>query len=160
VQITNAGPAAVALTTAITGDFILQNQCPVALAAGSSCELLVSFAPSQPGVREGLLSISAGGAFSPTNITLTGTATSAMSRLVRRNSRPSPLPTPAPDRLQSTASQVSRRLWQPLPAASRSHPLRAALSRSGIPRSTSSPLAAVRHRCGRTPASSPSRATP
>ena len=74
VQITNTGPTAVALTATITGDFSLQSQCPVPLAASSSCSLLVSFAPSQPGVREGLLSISAGGAFSPTTVMLTGTA--------------------------------------------------------------------------------------
>lgn len=74
VQITNSGPTAVNLAAAITGDFALEDQCPATLAAGSSCSLLVSFAPSQPGVREGLLSVSAGGAFSPTTVMLTGTA--------------------------------------------------------------------------------------
>jgi len=74
VQITNTGPTAVAVTASITGDFALQNQCPATLAASSSCNMLVSFAPAQPGVREGLLNISAGGAFSPTTVTLSGTA--------------------------------------------------------------------------------------
>jgi hypothetical protein len=74
VQVTNSGPTAVALTATITGDFTLQSQCPATLASGSSCSLLISFAPSQPGVREGLLSISAGGSFSPTTVMLTGTA--------------------------------------------------------------------------------------
>lgn len=74
VQITNTGPTAVALTTTITGDFTFQNQCPATLGSSSSCSVLVSFAPSQPGLREGLLSISAGGAFSPTTVMLSGTA--------------------------------------------------------------------------------------
>lgn len=74
VQIINTSPTAVAIAATITGDFSFQNQCPATLAASSSCNLLVSFAPSQPGVREGLLSISAGGAFSPTTVTLSGTA--------------------------------------------------------------------------------------
>ena len=74
VQVTNTGPTPVSFTAMITGDFSLQNQCPSTLAAGSSCSLLISFAPSQPGVREGLLSISAGGAFSPTTVMLSGIA--------------------------------------------------------------------------------------
>jgi hypothetical protein len=78
VQVTNSGPTPVALSASITGDFTLESQCPASLASGSSCELLVSFAPSQPGVREGLLSVSAGGAFSPTTIALGGTATAIL----------------------------------------------------------------------------------
>jgi hypothetical protein len=78
VQVTNSGPTPAALSASITGDFTLESQCPPALSSGSSCELLVSFAPSQPGVREGLLSISAGGAFSPTTVTLSGTATAIL----------------------------------------------------------------------------------
>ena len=78
VQITNTGPTAVPLTATITGDFTLQNQCPATVAPSSSCELLVSFAPSQPGLREGLLSISAGGTFSPTTVMLTGTASAIL----------------------------------------------------------------------------------
>jgi hypothetical protein len=74
VQITNAGPTAIALTATITGDFTFENQCPATLAASASCSILVTFAPSQPGVREGLLSISAGGVFSPTTVMLSGTA--------------------------------------------------------------------------------------
>ncbi len=58
VQITNTGPTPVPITPVITGDFTLQNQCPAAVPASSSCDLLIGFAPSEPGVREGLLSIS------------------------------------------------------------------------------------------------------
>lgn len=79
VQITNTGPTAVSIAATITGDFTMQNQCPTNIASGASCNLLVSFAPSQPGVREGLLSISAGGAFSPTTIALSGTANPILS---------------------------------------------------------------------------------
>ena len=78
VQITNSGPTSVSISASITGDFTLESQCPPALASGTSCELLVSFAPSQPGVREGLLSVSAGGSFSPTAVALSGSATAIL----------------------------------------------------------------------------------
>jgi hypothetical protein len=78
VQITNSGPTPVSISASITGDFTLESQCPAALTAGASCELLVTFAPSQPGVREGLLSVSAGGAFSPTTVALSGNATAIL----------------------------------------------------------------------------------
>ncbi len=78
VEITNTGPTAVAVTQSITGDFTLQSQCNAIVPAASSCDLLISFAPSQPGLREGLLSISAGSGFSPATITLSGTATAIL----------------------------------------------------------------------------------
>jgi len=79
VQVLNTGAAAVSLTAAITGDFVLNNECPATLPAGASCELLVSFAPSAPGPREGVLSVGVGGGFSPALVALSGTATNILS---------------------------------------------------------------------------------
>ena len=79
VQIRNTGATAVPLAITLTGDFVLQSQCPATLGAGATCELLISFAPSQPGPRDGLLSISVGGGFSPSLVALSGTATSILS---------------------------------------------------------------------------------
>jgi hypothetical protein len=78
VEVLNTGAAAVSLTVAVTGDFVLNNECPATLAAGGSCELLVSFAPSEPGPREGVLSLGVGGGFSPALVALNGTATNIL----------------------------------------------------------------------------------
>ncbi len=58
----------------MSGDFALQSGCPTTLAAGSSCQLLVTFAPSQPGTRQGLLSVTGGSGFAPFYVPLGGTA--------------------------------------------------------------------------------------
>jgi hypothetical protein len=78
VVLTNSGSAAFALATAVAGDFIYVSNCPATLSAGSSCTLLVSFAPSQPGLRQGLLSITAGSGFAPQYVALSGTGTALL----------------------------------------------------------------------------------
>ena len=74
VTVTNSGAIPFALTAALTGDFLLTNACPATLPSNASCQLILNFAPSQPGQRDGLLSLTAGSNFAPTLISLTGTA--------------------------------------------------------------------------------------
>jgi hypothetical protein len=74
ITVTNSGAIPFALTAAITGDFQLTNTCPATLNANASCQIFLNFAPSQPGKREGLISLTAGSNFAPTLIAVTGTA--------------------------------------------------------------------------------------
>jgi hypothetical protein len=73
LTVSNTGASASPLLVAVAGDFALTNGCPAVLGGGASCSVLVSFAPSQPGERSGLISLSTGGSFSPTYVSLTGT---------------------------------------------------------------------------------------
>ncbi|MHB1021474.1 MAG: choice-of-anchor D domain-containing protein [Acidobacteriaceae bacterium] len=75
VQIQNTGSNAFALTLAVTGDFnITGNTCGASLAGGATCSVSVNFAPSQPGLRQGLISITASGG-SAAYVNLSGTGT-------------------------------------------------------------------------------------
>jgi hypothetical protein len=78
LTVTNTGGSAFALTLAVTGDFALTNGCGATLGAGASCTVRVSFAPSQPGERDGLLSLTAGSGFTPTYVALTGTGSAIL----------------------------------------------------------------------------------
>ena len=78
VTVTNTGSSAVPLTIAVAGDFILQNGCPASLAGGASCTIIVSFAPSQPGSRQGLISVSSGSGFAPAYVSLSGTGSALL----------------------------------------------------------------------------------
>ena len=73
--ITNTGTQPFPLTLALTGDFASTTNCPALLAGVTSCSVLLTFAPSQPGARQGLLSVTAGSNFSPTTVALSGAAT-------------------------------------------------------------------------------------
>ncbi len=76
ITITNTGASPFSLALTLTGDFTSQSSCPSALPGGQTCAVALTFIPSQPGTRQGLLSIAAGGAtFSPAYVSLTGTAT-------------------------------------------------------------------------------------
>jgi hypothetical protein len=75
VTIGNTGTQPFALTLAITGDFTDTTDCPVLLARNTTCTVLLTFAPSQPGTRQGILSITAGAGTSPAFVNLTGTGT-------------------------------------------------------------------------------------
>jgi hypothetical protein len=78
LTVTNTGGSAFALTLAVTGDFALTNGCGATLSAGASCKVSVSFAPSAPGERDGLLSLTAGSGFTPTYVALTGTGSAIL----------------------------------------------------------------------------------
>ncbi len=75
VTIANTGTQPFALTLALTGDFTDTTDCPATLTGNSTCTALLTFAPSQPGTRQGLLSVTAGSGTSPTFVNLTGTGT-------------------------------------------------------------------------------------
>ncbi|GGA54563.1 hypothetical protein GCM10011507_02310 [Edaphobacter acidisoli] len=73
VTIGNTGTAAFPLTLALSGDFTDTTDCGVTLAASSTCSVVITFAPSEPGTRQGLLSATAGAGTSPAYVTLSGT---------------------------------------------------------------------------------------
>jgi hypothetical protein len=78
VLVANTGSSSFPLSITTTGDFTVANGCPTVLPGGSSCMLQIGFAPSQPGVRTGLISLSAGASFTPTYITLSGTGSAIL----------------------------------------------------------------------------------
>lgn len=75
-MIFNAGTQAFPLTMTLTGDFTSTTNCTAQLAGGASCSVVLTFTPSQPGTRQGLLSVVAGSGFAPTSVTLSGTGAS------------------------------------------------------------------------------------
>jgi hypothetical protein len=75
VTIGNTGTSAFALTLALTGDFTDSTSCTATLAGGQSCTMVLSFVPSQPGTRQGLLAVTAGSGTTPAYISLSATAT-------------------------------------------------------------------------------------
>ncbi|MBB5345841.1 choice-of-anchor D domain-containing protein [Tunturibacter empetritectus] len=72
VTIGNIGPVAFPLALTLTGDFTDATNCPGTLAGNATCTVVLTFAPSQPGTRQGLLSVTAGSS-SPAYVTLNGT---------------------------------------------------------------------------------------
>ena len=78
VTVTNTGSTAFAVTSTITGDFTQTSSCGESLAGGQTCAIVVAFAPSQPGPRTGLLSITGGTNTTPVLVTLSGTATAIL----------------------------------------------------------------------------------
>ncbi len=77
VTIENAGGGIIAPLVTISGDFSQTSNCPLGLSAGQACQITLSFSPSEPGTRNGILSISN---LSPTltqQIMLTGVGTLA-----------------------------------------------------------------------------------
>jgi len=79
VTLGNTGTQPFALALALTGDFTDTTDCPALLPGNSTCTVILTFAPSQPGTRQGLLSVTAGTGTSPAfaNLTGTGSAISA-----------------------------------------------------------------------------------
>ena len=73
VTVSNTGATAFAFTPTVSSDFQLTNPCPATLAGGAVCALYLNFAPSQPGVRDGLLSLATSSSFTPTVVGLSGT---------------------------------------------------------------------------------------
>jgi trimeric autotransporter adhesin len=78
ITIGNTGANPFDLALAITGDFTPSTDCPATLPGNSTCTVLITFAPSQPGTRQGLLSITANAGTSPAFVLLTGTGTSIL----------------------------------------------------------------------------------
>jgi hypothetical protein len=74
VTLGNTGAVAFPLALTLTGDFTDSTDCTATLAANTTCTVVITFAPSQPGTRQGLLSVTAGSS-SPAYVTLSGTGT-------------------------------------------------------------------------------------
>jgi trimeric autotransporter adhesin len=79
LSIENTGASSFALSITLTGDFEANTSCGETLAGGASCSVTVSFAPSQPGTRLGLLAVTAGAGTSPQYVSLNGIGTSILS---------------------------------------------------------------------------------
>jgi trimeric autotransporter adhesin len=75
ITIGNVSAQPFALALALTGDFTDTTDCPALLPGNSTCTALITFAPSQSGTRQGLLSVTAGSGTSPAFVSLTGTGT-------------------------------------------------------------------------------------
>jgi hypothetical protein len=78
VTVQNTGSSAAPLAIAVSGDFTIINGCPAILAGGAACTVQVSFAPSGPGTRQGVLSVTGGTGFAPTYVTLAGIGTAIL----------------------------------------------------------------------------------
>ena len=78
VTIANNGTSLFPLALTITGDFTQTSTCTSALAAGTTCTVTISFAPSQPGLRNGLLSVTTGTGTTPARVALSGTGTAIL----------------------------------------------------------------------------------
>ena len=76
VTLSNTGNVPLGISgIATTGDFAQSNSCGAALAAGTSCSIAVTFTPSIPGIRQGVLTITDNTSSSPQTVSLTGTGT-------------------------------------------------------------------------------------
>jgi len=74
VALANIGQAPLSLTgIGASGDFAQSNNCGSSLAAGTSCLMGVTFAPTTTGTRTGLLSVSDNAAGSAQSVSLSGT---------------------------------------------------------------------------------------
>ncbi len=78
VTIYNTGPTPFTLALALSGDFTDVTSCPATLPGNSSCAVALTFVPSQPGLRQGLLAITAGTGTSPAYVNISATATSIL----------------------------------------------------------------------------------
>ncbi|MDE3104074.1 MAG: choice-of-anchor D domain-containing protein [Acidobacteriota bacterium] len=79
VTIGNTGAQPFPLALQLTGDFTDATNCTSTLAAGATCSVVLTFAPTQPGTRQGLLSVTGGAGTTPVYVTLTGTGTPILS---------------------------------------------------------------------------------
>jgi hypothetical protein len=71
---TGSGPLTISSITT-TGDYAQGNNCGSTLAAGASCTISVTFAPTAAGSRSGLLKVTDNAAGSPHTVGLSGTGT-------------------------------------------------------------------------------------
>jgi hypothetical protein len=76
VTLTNTGTSSVNIGISITGSYTQVNTCSMALAAGSSCTVNATFAPTAPGAQTGNLMINDGSSGGPQSVALTGTGIS------------------------------------------------------------------------------------
>ena len=72
LTLNNTGSAPFSLALVLTGDFIQTTNCGATLTGGDSCNVVLTFAPSQPGTRQGMLSLTAGAGTTPVYVALSG----------------------------------------------------------------------------------------
>jgi Pectate lyase superfamily protein/F5/8 type C domain/Abnormal spindle-like microcephaly-assoc'd, ASPM-SPD-2-Hydin len=78
VTVSNSGSAAVSMASVgVTGPFSETNNCGTSLAAGASCTVSVTFAPTAAGSASGTLSVNSSAPGSPLTVALSGTGTAA-----------------------------------------------------------------------------------
>jgi hypothetical protein len=78
VTVSNPGSAAVSMASVgVTGPFSETNNCGTSLAAGGSCTVSVTFAPTAAGSASGTLSVNSSAPGSPLTVALSGTGTAA-----------------------------------------------------------------------------------
>jgi hypothetical protein len=78
VTVSNPGSAAVSMASVgVTGPFSETNNCGTSLAAGGSCAVSVTFAPTAAGSASGTLSVNSSAPGSPLTVALSGTGTAA-----------------------------------------------------------------------------------
>ncbi|HEY4458112.1 MAG TPA: discoidin domain-containing protein, partial [Pseudonocardiaceae bacterium] len=82
VTVSNPGSAAVSMSSVgVTGPFRETNNCGTSLAAGASCTVTVTFAPTAAGSASGTLSVNSSAPGSPLTVALSGTGTSSNTNL-------------------------------------------------------------------------------
>lgn len=79
LTIQNTGATPFSLSLALTGDFTDTTNCGATLAGNASCSVVLTFTPSQPGTRGGLLTVTAGAGTTPVYVTLSGISTGILS---------------------------------------------------------------------------------
>jgi len=78
VTVTNPGTGAVSMSSiGVTGPFGESNNCGTSLAAGASCTVGATFAPTAAGAATGTLSVNSSAPGSPLTVALSGTGVSA-----------------------------------------------------------------------------------
>jgi len=74
VTVTNSGLAPLSISNiSIQGQFSQTNSCGISLAAGASCTVWVTFAPTSPGTLVGILMVADNAGDSPQKVALSGT---------------------------------------------------------------------------------------
>jgi hypothetical protein len=82
VTVSNPGSSAVSMTSiGLTGPFAEENNCGTSLAAGASCTVSVTFAPTAAGAASGTLSVNSSAPGSPLTVGLSGTGVSSSTNL-------------------------------------------------------------------------------
>jgi hypothetical protein len=78
VTVTNPNSSAVSMSSVgLTGPFGQSNNCGTSLAAGASCTVSVTFAPTAAGAATGTLSVNSSAPGSPLTVALSGTGTAS-----------------------------------------------------------------------------------
>ena len=87
VTVTNPGSSAVSMSSiGVTGPFSESNNCGTSLAAGASCTVSVSFAPTAAGAATGTLSVNSSAPGSPLTVALSGTGVTTSTDLALNTS--------------------------------------------------------------------------